>query len=194
MIKNNYLFLHPVPMVGIFQSANIEILRQFMNILDIILLICFVPAVIQGFRKGFISQVIAIISIIAGVWLSVQFASPVTTWLAQYIQGTEQVLKVVSFALIFIAVIAGLALLGKLIEGTMKLIMLGWLNRLLGVIFSLVKAGLIVGLVIMAFCSLNNTFQFVSEEVLNQSVLFPPLKNMAYTVFPYLKDLLFWNK
>ena len=165
-----------------------------MNILDIILLICFVPAVIQGFRKGFISQVIAIISIIAGVWLSVQFASPVTAWLAQYIQGSEQVLKVVSFALIFIAVAAGLAILGKLIEGTVKLIMLGWLNRLLGVIFSLIKAGLIVGLAIMAFCSLNNTFNFVSEETLSQSVLFPPLKNMAYTVFPYLKDLLFWNK
>ena len=165
-----------------------------MNILDIILLICFVPAVVQGFRKGFISQVMAIISIIAGVWLSVQFTSPVTAWLAQYIQGTEQVLKVVSFALIFIAVIAGLVLLGKLLEGTVKLIMLGWLNRLLGVIFSLVKAGLIVGLVIMAICSLNNTFQFISEEMLNQSVLFPHLKNMAYTVFPYLKDLLFWNK
>lgn len=165
-----------------------------MNILDIILLICFVPAVVQGFRKGFISQVIAIISIIAGVWLSVQFASPVTAWLAQYIQGSEQVLKVVSFAMIFIAVAAVLAILGKLIEGTVKLIMLGWLNRLLGVIFSLIKAGLIVGLVIMAFCSLNNTFNFVSEETLSQSVLFPPLKNMAYTVFPYLKDLLFWNK
>ena len=165
-----------------------------MNILDIILLICFVPAAIQGFQKGFISQVIAIISIIAGVWLSVQFASEVTVWLAQYIQGSEQVLKVVSCALIFIAVIAGLALLGRLVEGTVKLIMLGWLNRLLGVVFSLVKASLIVGLIIMAFCSLNNTFQFVSEDVLNQSVLFPPLKNMAYTVFPYLKDLLFWNK
>ena len=165
-----------------------------MNILDIILLICFIPAAIQGFQKGFISQVIAIISIIAGVWLSVQFASEVTVWLAQYIQGSEQVLKVVSFALIFIAVIAGLALLGRLVEGTVKLIMLGWLNRLLGVVFSLVKASLIVGLIIMAFCSLNNTFQLVSEDVLNQSVLFPPLKNMAYTVFPYLKDLLFWNK
>ena len=117
-----------------------------------------------------------------------------TVWLAQYIQGSEQVLKVVSFALIFIAVIAGLALLGRLVEGPVKLIMLGWLNRLLGVVFSLVKASLIVGLIIMAFCSLNNTFQFVSEDVLNQSVLFPPLKNMAYTVFPYLKDLLFWNK
>lgn len=61
-------------------------------------------------------------------------------------------------------------------------------------VFSLVKAGLVIGLVIMAFCSLNNTFNFVSEEVLNESVLFPPLKNLAYTVFPYLKELLFWNK
>ncbi|MBQ6710141.1 MAG: CvpA family protein [Bacteroidales bacterium] len=165
-----------------------------MNIVDIILLICFVPALVQGLRKGFISQVIAIISIIAGVWVSARFTASASTWLAQYIEGSEQVLKVISFALIFIAVIAILAILGRLLEGTVKLIMLGWLNRLLGMVLSLVKAGLIVGLVIMAFCSLNNTFSLVSEEVLNGSVLFPPLKNMAYTVFPYLKELLFWNK
>ena len=165
-----------------------------MNIVDIILLICFVPALVQGLRKGFISQVIAIISIIAGVWVSARFTASASTWLAQYIEGSEQVLKVISFALIFIAVIAVLAILGRLLEGTVKLIMLGWLNRLLGMALSLVKAGLIVGLVIMAFCSLNNTFSLVSEEVLNESVLFPPLKNMAYTVFPYLKELLFWNK
>lgn len=165
-----------------------------MNIVDIILLICFVPALVQGLREGFISQVIAIISIIAGVWVSARFTASASTWLAQYIEGSEQVLKVISFALIFIAVIAVLAILGRLLEGTVKLIMLGWLNRLLGMVLSLVKAGLIVGLVIMAFCSLNNTFSLVSEEVLNESVLFPPLKNMAYTVFPYLKELLFWKK
>ncbi len=165
-----------------------------MNILDIILLICFVPALIQGFRKGFISQVIAIISIIAGVWMSARFASLVSGWIGQYIQGSEQVLRIVSFALIIIAVITLLTLIGKLIEGTIKLIMLGWLNRLLGVLFSLLKAGLIVGLVIMAFCSLNDTFGLVSEETLNASVLFPPLKNLAYSVFPYLRDLLFGGK
>ena len=164
-----------------------------MNILDIILLICFIPAAIQGFQKGFISQVIAIISIIEGVWLSVQFASEVTVWLAQYIQGSEQVLKVVSFALIFIAVIAGLALLGRLVEGTVKLIMLGWLNRLLGILFSFLKCGLIVGLVIMAFSSLNSTFHFVEEAELAKSTLYPPLKDLAYKVFPYLKELLFWK-
>lgn len=165
-----------------------------MSIVDIILLICFVPAVVQGFRKGFISQVVAIVSIIAGTWISFKAASAVSQWLSQYMDGSEQMLKVISFALIFIAVIVVLALLGKLIEGVVKLVMLGWLNKLLGMAFSMLKAGLIVGVAVMVFCSLNNTFGIVGEETLNDSVLFPPIKHMAYTVFPYLKELLFWNK
>lgn len=165
-----------------------------MNTVDIILLICFIPALVQGFRKGFISQIIAIISIILGAWLSFRFASEVSVWLAQYITGSEQILKITAFALILTAVIIGLALLGKLLESTFELVMLGWLNKLLGAVFSLVKAGLLIGLAIMVFCSLNNTFSLVSEEVLKESVLFPPLKDLAYTVFPYLKELLFWNR
>jgi len=165
-----------------------------MNTVDIILLICFIPALVQGFRKGFISQIIAIISIILGAWLSFRFASEVSVWLAQYITGSEQILKITAFALILTAVIIGLTLLGKLLESTFELVMLGWLNKLLGAAFSLVKAGLLIGLAIMVFCSLNNTFSLVSEEVLKESVLFPPLKDLAYTVFPYLKELLFWNR
>ena len=180
--------------VPIFSIRKYKHFKAIMNIVDIILLICFIPAVIQGFRKGFISQVVAIVSIIAGAWLSFRFADTVSQWIAQYIQGSEQVLKIVAFALIFIAVIIGLTLVGKIIEGTFKLIMLGWLNRLLGMLFSLLKAGLIIGLLIMAFCSINNALGLVDEEVLNGSVLFPPLKNLAYSVFPYLKELLFWNK
>ncbi|MBR4299733.1 MAG: CvpA family protein [Bacteroidales bacterium] len=164
-----------------------------MNILDIILLICLIPAIVQGFRKGFISQVMAIVSVIAGVWLSVKAASPVSAWLGQYIQGSEQVLKLISFVLIFIGVVFALGAICKILEGAVKLIMLDWLNRVLGMLFSLLNACLIIGLVIMAFCSLNNTFNIVSEEILNQSVLFPPLKQMAYTVFPYLKEFFFWN-
>lgn len=164
-----------------------------MNVLDIILLICFIPAVIQGIRNGFIAQVISIAALILGVWASARFTPEVSTWLAQYITVSDQVMKVISFTAILLMSFLVLALIGKFMEATFKLVMLGWLNSLLGAVFSLIKAGLVIGLVIMAFCSLNNTFNFVSEEVLNESVLFPPLKKMAYTVFPYLKELLFWN-
>ena len=165
-----------------------------MNIIDIILLICFIPAVIQGIRKGFISQVISIVSLILGIWMSARFASAVSSWLSQWITASGQVLEIVAFALILIVVFLVLGALGKLIEATIKLIMLGWLNKLLGVVFSVLKTGLIVGLIIMAFSSLNDTFSLVKPETLSQSVLYSPLKNIADDVFPYLRDMIFWNK
>ncbi|MBR5862710.1 MAG: CvpA family protein [Bacteroidales bacterium] len=164
-----------------------------MSIVDIILLICFIPALISGIRKGFISQVISIVSIIAGVWVSFKFSTQVGEWLGQHIEAAENVLKLISFVIIMIAVFAGLALIGKLLEGLIKFVMLGWVNKLLGVVFALLKTGLIVGLLIMVFCSLNNNLHLVSDDILAESVLFTPLKNIAYTVFPYLKSLIFWN-
>lgn len=176
-----------------FQSANIHILRVFMNILDIIILICLIPAVIQGLRKGFISQVISIISLIAGIWASVRFADLASQWLSQYISASEQVMKITAFILIMVVVFIVLALIGKLLEATIKLVMLGWINRLLGMIFSLVKCILILGLAVLAFNSLNDTFGFVKPEQLSGSVLYPIIKDIADSVFPYLKSFLTLN-
>ena len=63
-----------------------------MNILDAIILICLIPALIQGLRKGFISQAISIVSVVVGIWASARFANLVADWVAQYITASEQVI------------------------------------------------------------------------------------------------------
>lgn len=161
-----------------------------MNILDIIILICLITALIQGLFKGFISQAISLISIILGVWASSRFAGLLCQWLAQYISGSEQVLRIVAFALIFIIVIIGLALLGKLLEAAIKLVMLGWVNRLLGAVFAIIKWLLVMGLIILAFNALNENFQLIKPENMSGSKLYPLLNEFANAVFPYLKNLL----
>ncbi len=161
-----------------------------MNILDIIILICLIPSIIQGVRKGFISQVVSIISLVAGVWASAKFADMVGTWLGQYLTASEQILKIVAFALILILVFIVLGIIGKLLEGIFNLIMLGWLNKLLGVVFAMVKCLLIIGVVIVAFNSLNTSFNLVNPDVLSDSVLYPIIKDCADKVFPYLQSLL----
>jgi len=161
-----------------------------MNILDAIILICLIPALIQGLRKGFISQAISIVSVIVGIWASARFANLVADWVAQYITASEQVIKVVAFALILVVVFIALGLLGRLLENILNFAFLGWLNKLLGVIFSLLKAFLIIGLIILAFNSLNNAFGLVKPEVINDSVLYGPVKNLADTIFPYIKNML----
>lgn len=157
---------------------------------DIIILICFLPAVITGIMKGFIEQVIALFSLILGAWLAFKFSTVVSGWLQPYFEVSETVLNVISFAGIMIAVVLVLFVLGKILTGVTKLVMLGWLDRILGLVFALLKAGLIIGILIILFDTLNVKFEFVDEKVLDESVLYSPIRDIAYMVFPYLKELL----
>ena len=160
-----------------------------MNVLDIILLICFIPAIIGGLRRGFIAQVISIVSIILGIWLSFRFSSLLSGWMSGWLHASEPVLQIISFAVILILVILALGALGKLLEATIKIILLGWLNKLLGLVFALLKYALIIGLLLMLFNSLNSEFNMVEKKVLSDSVLYTPLLDTANAVFPYLKGL-----
>ena len=56
--------------------------------------------------------------------------------------------------------------------------------------FAFLKCAIILGLVILAFNALNTTFGLVPEKTLADSAFYYPLKNMAYSVFPYLKGLI----
>ena len=160
-----------------------------MNILDAIILICLIPAIIQGLRKGFISQAISIISLIAGIWASAKFTDIVTAWAAQHINASEQVLKIVAFAIVLIVVFLILGLVGRMLESVLKFVCLGWVNKLAGLAFSLMKAMLIIGLAITTFSSINATFGLVKPEVIADSTLYQPLKDIADAIFPYIKNM-----
>ncbi len=162
-----------------------------MNIIDIIILVCCIPALFHGFSKGFVSQAISLIALVLGVWLSFKFSVPFGDWLKSFADLPGTVLHIIAFALILTIVMLVLTLIGKAIEKVVKLAMLGWLNKLLGIVFALLKAVLIIGLVIIIFDAIYNLVPFVSSDTLNESVLYNPIKSIANTVFPFLKELIF---
>ena len=162
-----------------------------MNIIDIIILVCCVPALIHGFSKGFVSQAVSLVSLILGVWLSFKFSVPFGDWLKSFADLPGTVLHVIAFALILVIVMLLMGLIGKLLENAVKIVMLGWLNKLLGVVFALFKAVLVIGLVIILLEAIYNLIPFFSSETLNESILYQPIKDIANIVFPYLKELIF---
>ena len=162
-----------------------------MNIIDIIILICCVPALYHGFTKGFISQAFSLVALVLGAWLSFRFSVPFGDWLKTFTDLPGTILHVIAFALILIIVMLVFSLIGKVMEKIMKVAMLGWLNKLLGVVFALLKAVLVIGLVILLFDAIYSVIPFVSSDTLNESVLYNPIKNIANIVFPYLKELIF---
>lgn len=162
-----------------------------MNVIDIIILVCCIPAIVSGFSKGFVSQAFSLLALVLGVWLSFKFSVPLGNWLKTYADLPGTVLQIISFATILLIVVLLLKLIGNIIEKLIKVVMLGWLNKLLGVVFSLIKVVLVIGIVITLFDSIYNLFPFVSSDTLEESLFYYPIKNIAGTVFPFLKELIF---
>lgn len=165
-----------------------------MNTLDIIITLCFVPAIVSGIHKGFISQIISILSIFLGVWLAFHFSDLACSWISQYLTGvSEAVLNIIAFVAVFCVVAFLMYIVGKTLTEVAKMVSLGWLDWVLGIVLSIAKAGLLIGVVLIFFDTLNLKFEFVSQEKLAESVLYGRIRDISYVVFPYLKALLFKN-
>lgn len=162
-----------------------------MNIIDIIILCCLVPAIIRGVSKGFVNQAFSLLALIIGAWLSFKFSSAVGDWLVSFFDLPAALLHVIAFALILLVVMLFVHLVGKVIEKILKVVMLGWLNKLFGAVFGLLKAVLIIGLIILLFDAINTNIPLVKEDTINGSILYGPIKDIANIIFPYLKELIF---
>ena len=162
-----------------------------MKALDIILLACFLPALWHGLRKGLVSQLISMISLLLGIWVSYKFSVPVAAWLGKYAEASPVALKVASYVVIFLGVAILLGLVRVLLEKVLKFAMLGWVNKLFGALLSVVITAFILGLAIMLFNSVNVHYSIVDEEVLAACPVYTHLKDLAYSVFPYMKEMLF---
>ncbi len=160
---------------------------------DIIVLACLLAALCIGIKKGFIAQVISLVALCLGVWLSVKFSAPLGQWLSGWTSLEGNVPRIIAFILISCVTSLGITLLGKVLETIVKVVLLGWLNRLLGAILAVFECLLILCILLMVFDALNETFSFVKNEYLASTKFYGPLKSMSYAIFPYMKELFFWK-
>lgn len=161
-----------------------------MSIIDIVILVPFAFALYKGIKNGFVGQIAGISGIVLGIILGTRFSALVSGYISQWIEASESVIKIISFAIIIVLVIIAAALLSKAIEKLFNLVMLGWLNKLLGVLLAFAGTAFILGAVISLISYVNETwFTIIPQEKIAESVLYQPLEDLANMVFPYFKNL-----
>ena len=163
-----------------------------MSALDIIILVCLIPAVYQGITKGFVSQAVSLVSVILGSWMAFHSSNAACTALAPSLpDASPVVMHIATFLIFFLLYALVFTLIGKLIEKILKFATLGWLNRLLGFVLSIVTGLMVISLLLVLFTAINNSFELVSKETLAASVLYQPLYDFGAAFFPYMKAILF---
>ncbi len=160
-----------------------------MGVIDIIIVCCFLPVLYFGIKNGLVKQLVAFAVIYFGILLSLRFATPVAEWAMAHVKIPEFWAKAVSFILIFFAVALLLNLLGKIIEKIIKISMLGWLNKLLGVVMTFLLFALLISVVVYFVDSANNLLDFIPKEKLEESRFYPALLDLSQQVFPHFKEL-----
>ncbi len=134
---------------------------------------------------------VAIVAVFAGAFIANRFSLPVSEFLSGLLKdGQPKILNAISFALIFFASLLVFGLLGSLLTKILKFASLGWINRLLGIIFSIFKTALILAILVWLFDNLNSKWNLVKPETLDGSMVFTYLKDFGARFFPFMKNLI----
>ena len=94
----------------------------------------------------------------------------------------------ISFAITFLLIIIAVHFLAKLLEKFISIIALGFVNKLLGAVFGLLKAGVILSVVLVLINLADEKFKFIPSEEKSESLLYEPVLSLVPAVIPGVKD------
>jgi len=103
-------------------------------LIDLVFVVLLVMAVIKGYTKGFIIAIFSLVALIVGVAAAMKLSAVAASWLSSSIHAGARWLPVIAFVLVFVIVALLVRLGAKAIEKTVELAMLGWANRLAGIL------------------------------------------------------------
>lgn len=157
-----------------------------MTTFDIIIAILLAVGAVRGFFSGLIMQLTSLAALLLGIWVAIRFSDFTATFLMEKAGLNGQFIPIVAFALTFVVVVVAVHFTGKLIDKVFNLTPLGGVNKILGLVFGVLKYALIISVIIVFVEKTNQRFNFYSKETKNKSILFKPLSKLAPSIYPYL--------
>ena len=107
-------------------------------VIDVAFFIMTVIAIFKGFTKGFVVGIFSFIAFIIGLAAALKLS----VFVAHQLQGSSGIttkwLPLLSFALVFIVVVLIVNIGPRIIKKTIHLAMLGWIDRLAGIILYII--------------------------------------------------------
>lgn len=161
-------------------------------LIDIIFAILLVLALFRGYSQGLILGIFSFLSIIIGLAAALKLSTVVAGYIGQAVKVSEQWLPLISFILVFIIVVLLVRLGARAVQKSIELVMLGWLNRLGGIIFFVI----IYLLVYSVLLFYAEQMKLISGETISQSRTWPYIRPLApriidgmATVLPFFRNM-----
>jgi membrane protein required for colicin V production len=115
-----------------------------MSLVDILIWATLLIFVAKGFWKGLVREVCTLLGLIAGGWAAFRYSSSLAEAIRPFIHLPQHVAAALSFLLIFFLVGLLFFLFGHLLTIFFKVMLLGGINRIGGVLFGLLEGAFVL--------------------------------------------------
>ena len=154
--------------------------------IDIIGLILLVWAVFKGLRNGFVVAVFSFLAFIIGLAASLKLSTVAAEYLGSNTNIGQRWLPFIAFAAVFLIVVLLVRLGARAIESVLRIAMLGWLNRLGGILFYALLYLFIFSILLFYAEQLH----LIKKETLSSSLLYPYIGPLAPKIIDALGYIL----
>lgn len=161
-----------------------------MNYIDIILGILLILSAIGGFRKGLIVELASLAALILGIWGAVEFSYITSGFLIENFNWKWDHLNIVSFIITFAVIVILVHIVGNTVTKLVETVMLGFVNKLAGLVFGILRAALILSIILMVFDKIDEDVNILPDKAKEESQMYEPIRNLAPSIFPFIN---FWN-
>ncbi|HET8859925.1 CvpA family protein [Marivirga sp.] len=154
-----------------------------MKTLDIILLVPLFFGAYLGFKKGLLLEIVSLVALILAIIGAFKLLDFGMELLQPYFQNWEHALPIISFILLFIAILLIVNLVGKIVKKILDMTLLGGLDNFAGAVIGLLKWAFGVSLVLWMGESIEIS---VSPEMAEGTYVYPIIASIA----PFVVDLI----
>lgn len=161
-------------------------------IIDIAFIVLLIIAFLKGAKKGLIQSLFTFLAFFVGLAAAIKLSAIVATHLSNQNTLGSKWVPFISFILVFALIVILVRAFGKFIEKANEMIMMGWINKMGGVLLYLFLYGIIYSILLFYLKNLGilkpTTIQ-ASKFYPFLSPIAPDALNLLGNIIPFFKDV-----
>ncbi len=161
-------------------------------LLDLVFIVLMVLAILKGYRQGLVVGLFSLLAVIIGLAAAMKLSTAVASWIGRSVKVSDEWLPLISFAIVFIVVLLLIRLGAKAIERTIEMAMLGWVNKLGGMLLYAAIYTIVFSVVLFY----AEQMKLLQPEMIRKSVTYsyvqpwgPKVINGLGSVIPVFKNM-----
>lgn len=160
--------------------------------IDIAYLVVLLIALVKGWQKGLIVAVFSLVAWIIGIAAALKFSTVAAEYLRESGHVSAKWIPFLSFIIVFLGVVLIIRMLAKLIEASVELVWMGWMNNAAGAVLYLILYSILFSVALFFLIQMK----LISDETASRSLAFsfiepwgPVVINGLGKVIPFFKDM-----